>query len=60
MTEKNPGSNETVLSMLGNGPPYSCALHLERSVEKQVCRVNRREFKREVGEILKQHSLGSA
>lgn len=58
--DENSGCNEAVLSILGNVPQQSCAVHLERNMAKQVSRAHRGEFQRDVGEIFKQHSLREA
>ena len=58
--DENSGCNEAVLSILGNVPQQSCAVHLERNLGKQVSRANRGEFQRDVGEIFKQHSIRAA
>ena len=58
--DENSGCNEAVLSILGNVPQQSCAVHLERNLGKLVGKVNRGEFQREVADIFKQHSIRAA
>lgn len=58
--DENSGCNDAVLTVLGNVPQQSCAVHLERNVGKLVSKPNRAEFQSQVSEIFKQNSLRAA
>jgi putative transposase len=58
--DENSGCNDAVLTVFGNVPQQSCAVHLERNVGKLVSKANRAEFQNQVSEIFKQNSLRAA
>jgi putative transposase len=55
--DENSGCEQAILSLLGDVPQQSCAVHLERNVGKLVSKLNRGQLQEEVGEIFKQESL---
>ena len=58
--DENSGCKDAVLTVLGNVPQQSCAVHLERNVGKLVSKPNRARFQSQVSEIFKQKSLHEA
>lgn len=58
--DENSGCKDAVLTVLGNVPQQSCAVHLERNVGKLVSKPHRAEFQQQVSEIFKQNSLQAA
>ena len=55
--DENSGCEQAILSLLGDVPQQSCAVHLERNVGKLANKLNRGQFQEQVGEIFKQESL---
>lgn len=58
--DENSGCDQAVLSIFGNVPQQSCAVHLERNLGQIVRKQNRSLFQNAVSEIFKQHSLTAA
>ena len=58
--DENSGCNDAVLTVLGNVPQQSCAVHLERNLGKLVSKLHRAQLQSQVSEIFKQHSLHAA
>lgn len=58
--DENSGCNQAVLSILGNVPQQSCAVHLERNLGAIVRKENRSLFQNAVSAIFKQDSLKAA
>ena len=55
--DENSGCEQAILSLLGDVPQQSCAVHLERNVGKLANRLNRGQLQEQVGEIFKQESM---
>lgn len=58
--DDNSSCEQAVLSLLGNVPQQSCAIHLERNIGKLVQKPYRQEFQQEVSEIFKQSTEAQA
>jgi putative transposase len=58
--DENSGSEQAILSLLGDVKQQSCSVHLQRNVGKLVEKLNRAEFMEQASEIFKQRSLSEA
>lgn len=52
--DENSGCEQAILSLFGNIPQQSCAVHLERNIGKLVKKPNREQFQQQVSDIFKQ------